>query len=78
MARTSPSRNPFTDPTLPTFADLIDRIEADKELPLRTRQNWTWALRAVARAVAKDPIAVPAHREFCTNFSTGRRRRRWA
>jgi integrase len=64
MANTPQSRNPFADPTLPTFADLIARIRADEALPLRTRQNWHWALGAVARAVGKDPVAVPAHPEF--------------
>jgi hypothetical protein len=64
MANTSLSRNPFADPTLPTFADLIGRIQAAEVLPLRTQQNWAWALRAVARAVGKDPVAVPAHPEF--------------
>ena len=64
MATTPSSRNPFADPTLPTFADLIGRIQADEGLPPRTRQNWTWALRAVARAVGNDPAAVPAHPEF--------------
>src|SRR5713101_2039923 len=64
MADASLSRNPFADPTLPTFADLISRVQAEEALPLRTRQNWTWALRAVARAVGKDPVAVPAHPEF--------------
>jgi Phage integrase family len=64
MANTSLSRNPFADPTLPTFADLIGRIQEEEGRPLRTRQNWTWALRAVARAVGKDPVAVPAHPQF--------------
>jgi integrase len=64
MANTSLSRNPFADPTLPTFADLIARIQAQEALPLRNRQNWRWALGAVARAVGKDPVAVPAHPEF--------------
>jgi integrase len=64
MATIPPSRNPFADPTLPTFADLIARVAADEALPLRTRQNWSWALKAVARAVGKDPVAVPAHPEF--------------
>ena len=64
MANTPLSRNPFADPTLPTFADLIGRVQADEALPLRTQQNWAWALRAVARAVGKDPVAVPAHPEF--------------
>src|SRR5712691_7337545 len=64
MANTSLSRNPFADPTLPTFADLIARVSAEETLPLRTRQNSIWALRAVARAVGKDPVAVPAHPEF--------------
>ena len=64
MTNTSLSRNPFADPTLPTFADLIARVQAEEALPLRTRQNWTWAPRAVARSVGKDPVAVPAHPEF--------------
>jgi integrase len=61
MATTPLSRNPFADPALPTFADLIARVQAAGALPLRTRQNWCWALRAVSRAVGKDPAAVPAH-----------------
>ena len=64
MATIPSSRNPFADPTLPTFADLIGRVQADEVLPLRTRQNWCWALRTVARAVGKDPAVVPAHPEF--------------
>ena len=47
------SRNQFADPSLPTFADLIDRINADKKLLLRTRQNWSWGLRTIARATGK-------------------------
>ena len=58
------SRNPFADPRAMTFADVIDRIEADHKLPLRSRRNWTWALRAMARAIGKEPTAVPAHPEF--------------
>src|SRR5712691_5715495 len=64
MANTSLSRNPFADPTLPTFADLIARVSAEETLPLRTRENWRWALGAVARTVRKDPVAIPAHPEF--------------
>jgi hypothetical protein len=64
MANTSPSRNPFADPTLPTLADLLARIQAEEALPLRTRQNWCWALRAVSRAVGRDPTAVPGHPKF--------------
>ena len=64
MANTAISRNPFADPSLPTFAALIVRIAADEALALRTRQNWSWALRVVARAVGKDPVAIPAHPEF--------------
>jgi hypothetical protein len=64
VATTLSSRNPFADPALPTFADLIGRVQTDEALPPRTRQNWGWALRAVARAVGKDPVAVPAHPEF--------------
>jgi len=64
MALTPLSRNPFGDPMLETFADLIIRVDADETLPLRTRQNWTWALRAIARAVGTDHAAIPAHPEF--------------
>jgi integrase len=64
METTPPSRNPFADPALPSLADLIPRIKADETLPLRTRQNWPWALRAVSHAVGKDPAEVPAHPEF--------------
>src|SRR6266567_3720026 len=64
MANTSLSRNAFADPTLPTFADLIARVSAEETLPLRTRQNWRWALGAVARTVGKEPVAIPAHPEF--------------
>jgi integrase len=64
MSTTPQSRNPFADPSLPTFVDVIARIAADEKLPLRIRQNWTWALRAVARAVGKEPAAIPAHPEF--------------
>ena len=63
MANTPLSRSAFADPTLPTFADLIARLKADESLPLRTRQNWCWALRVVGRAVGKDPINIPAHPE---------------
>ena len=65
------SRNQFADPSLPTFADLIDRINADKKLLLRTRQNWSWALRTIARAVGKEPAAVPAHPEFLRKLLDG-------
>jgi integrase len=64
MANTSLSRNLFADSTLPTFAGLIDSIAADDKLPLRKRQNWTWALRAIARAAGKEPAAIPAHPTF--------------
>jgi integrase len=56
--------NPFADPVLPTFADLIARIKAEESLPLRIRQNWCWALRTVARAVDKNAAAIPAHPAF--------------
>ena len=64
IAPMSLSRNPFADPRAMTFADVIDRIEADHKLPLRSRRNWTLALRAMARAIGKEPTAVPAHPEF--------------
>jgi integrase len=62
---TSPlSRNPFADPALPTFADLLEHLKQDRELPKSKRQNWMWALRAVARAVDKKPAEIVAHPEF--------------
>jgi hypothetical protein len=64
MTNTSPSRNPFADPKLLTFADLIIRVTTDESLPLRTRQNWCWALRAVSRAAGRDPAEVLAHPQF--------------
>jgi integrase len=64
MATAPQSRNPFADPNLPSFADLIARIETAEQLPLRNRQNWAWSLRAVARAIGSEPTAVPAHPEF--------------
>jgi integrase len=63
MATTPVSRNPFADPTLPTLADLIVRVKGDENLPRRSRDNWCWALRAVGRAVDKEPAAIPAHPE---------------
>jgi integrase len=84
MATSPQSRNPFADPTLPTFADLIARVPADRDLPLRTRQNWIWALRTVARAVGKEPTEIPAHPEFLRKLldlaapaSLGMRRAAW-
>jgi integrase len=64
MTTQSPSRNPFVDPGLPSFADLIARLATDKSLPPRKRQNWAWGLRAMARAVGKDPSEVPAHPKY--------------
>jgi integrase len=64
MAASPQSRNPFADPSLLTFADLITRIERAGQIPLRTRQNWAWALRTIARAIGNEPAAVPAHPEF--------------
>ena len=58
------SRNPFTSPELPSFADLLDRLDQDRELPKARRENFKWALRAVARAVGKEPAKIVAHPEF--------------
>jgi hypothetical protein len=64
MIAVPPPRNPFADPMLPTFADLIDRIASDTLVPLRQRRNWMWALRLVARAAGEAPAQIPAHPEF--------------
>ena len=64
MIAAPPSRNPFADPMLPTFADLIDRIAGDTVLPLRQRRNWIWALRLIARAAGKAQTQIPAHPEY--------------
>jgi hypothetical protein len=63
MANTSISRNPFADPTVPTFADLIERLKVG-EFPQTKRQNMIWALNVVARAVGRSPAEVVAHPEF--------------
>jgi integrase len=64
MTNTAQSRNPFANPTAPTFANLIDRLKADRELPTAKRQNMVWSLNVVARAVGKDPAEIVAHPEF--------------
>src|ERR1051325_9990462 len=64
MAPTPLSRNLFADPAIPTFADLIARVKADPTIPKPRRQNWVWALKALARSTGKDPAAIPAHPEF--------------
>jgi integrase len=63
MTNTSQSRNPFANPTVPTFADLIDRLKVDRELPKTKRQNMVWALKVIARAIGKTPAEVVAHPE---------------
>src|SRR4051812_48210707 len=64
MTTLPPSRNPFADPALPTFADLIDRLKRDRELPKAKRQNWVWAPKTVMRAAAADPAKVLVHPQF--------------
>src|SRR5215469_12538333 len=64
MTAAPPSRNPFADAALPTFADLLERLKRDRDLPKAKRQNWRWALKTVARAAAKDPAEIVAHPGF--------------
>jgi integrase len=64
MTSLPPSRNAFADPTMSTFANLLERLKRDRELPKVKRQNWMWALKTVARAAAKDPAEVLAHPQF--------------
>jgi integrase len=64
MATTPSSRNPFANSALPSLADVDVRLKADETLPLKTRQNWSWAIRVVTRAAGRDPREVPAHPEF--------------
>ena len=64
MTQIALSRSPFASPNLPTFADLIERVRGDETLPQRTRENWLWALKAIARAAHKAPSEIPAHPEF--------------
>src|SRR5438270_2225457 len=64
MAQPALSRNPFADPTLPSLADLLDRLKCDQTLTATKRQNWMWALKVIARAASKDPGEVPAHPEY--------------
>jgi integrase len=64
MASTAQSRNPFAAPSLPSLAVLLDRLRRDQELPVTKRQNWMWALKAIARACGKVPADIVAHPEF--------------
>ena len=68
MSATTPSRNAFADPAIPTFADLIARVKADPTIPKARRQNWVWALKALPRSVGKDPAAIPPTRSFCALY----------
>jgi integrase len=67
MTTSLPSRSPFADPALPTFADLLERLKRDQDLPKAKRQNWKWALKTVARAAAKDPAEIVGHPGFVRN-----------
>jgi len=58
------SRNAFVGPDQASLADIIARIRAASDLPKITRQNWSWALRTIARMARKQPEAIPAHPEF--------------
>lgn len=58
------SRNPFADASVPSFADLLERLKRDRELPKAKRRNWAWALKTLARAAAKNPAEIVAHPEF--------------
>ena len=64
MAQPPLSRNAFADTKLLTLADLLDQLKRDRELPKSKRQNWIWALKAIARASDKDPADIVAHPEF--------------
>jgi len=49
---------------LPTFAELLERLKRDQDIPKVKRQNYMWALKTVARAAAKDNAEVLAHPQF--------------
>ena len=71
MALTQVSRSPFASPDQPSLADVIDRVRAASNLPKITRQNWVWALRTIARVLAKDPASIPAHPDFLRRLFAG-------
>jgi hypothetical protein len=64
MASTAQSRNAFADPNLPSFALLLDQLKLDRALPATKRQNWIWALKAVAQACGKALADIVAHPEY--------------
>jgi integrase len=64
MSTSPASRNDFTDPKVPSIADVIDWIKRDETLPLTTRRNWLWVLKLLTRSAGKDPTEVPAHPKF--------------
>jgi integrase len=64
MATPPQSRNPFSDPNLPSFELLLDALKCDQELSATKRQNWMWALKAAARACGKAPADIVAHPEY--------------
>jgi integrase len=56
----SAGTNPFTDPRLPTFADMMEAIRCDLTLSAQQRADLRSALRSFAGLVGQDLLAMPA------------------
>jgi integrase len=54
------STNPFLDPRIPTFADLLERVRQDSALKPNRRADLRSALTAFARLMRQEPAAMPA------------------
>jgi integrase len=63
----------MTDTTLlePSFADAAKAIESAATLPVRTRSQWLWSLRQIAKAMGKPMDSIPA-RWTSARFPVGR------
>ena len=49
------SLNPFTTPDQMTLRDVLEKIEADANLPVQRRRNLCSAIRTFAKVVGQDP-----------------------
>ena len=66
MYETQPNKviNAFMDPALPTMAQLVENISADKSIPIIRRRHMTSAIRRFCAALGYDPAQVPANHSY--------------
>ena len=55
------SLNPFTTPDQMTLRDVLEKIEADANLPVQRRRNICSSMRTLAKHANRDPVGIPAH-----------------